>query len=122
MRHPRCQWPGKRGEGGMGEVYRAARTEADRAGIGPRALLRSWKRGLAMVAVVAAVLLVGVVAQRMTESRAARVVRSVRLTFTGQVAFPALEAKSGRGRGAGSLSPVKNTMFGDEHASMPDVD
>ena len=45
-----------------------------------------------MVAVVAAVLLVGVVAQRTLTSPAARVVRSVRLTFTGQAAFPSLEA------------------------------
>ena len=69
-----------------------ARAETDRAGVRPRASLRSWKRGLAMVAVVAAVLLAGVVAQRMTTSPAAKVVRSVRLTFTGQVAFPSLEA------------------------------
>ena len=45
-----------------------------------------------MVAVVAAVLLAGVVAQRMTTSPPAKVVRSVQLTFTGQVAFPSLEA------------------------------
>ena len=70
----------------------AARAETDRARIRPRASLRSWKRGLATVAVVAAVLLVGVVAQRMTTSPSARVVRSVRLTFTGQVAWPAIEA------------------------------
>ena len=70
----------------------AARAETDRAGVRPRASLRSWKRGLAMVAVVAAVLLAGVVAQRMMTSPPAKVVRSVRLTFTGQVAFPSLEA------------------------------
>jgi dipeptidyl aminopeptidase/acylaminoacyl peptidase len=44
------------------------------------------------VAVVAAVLLVGVVVQQTMTSPAARVVRSVRLTFTGQAAFPSLEA------------------------------
>ena len=45
-----------------------------------------------MVAVVAAVLLAGVVAQRMATPPSARVVRSVQLTFTGQVTFPSLEA------------------------------
>ena len=69
-----------------------ARAETGRAGVRPRASLRSWKRGLAMVAVVAAVLLAGVVAQRIMTSPPAKVVRSVRLTFTGQVAFPSLEA------------------------------
>ncbi len=70
----------------------AVRAETDRARIRPRALLRSWNRALATMAVVAAVLLVGVVAQRMAAPPSARVVRSVQLTFTGRVAWPDIEA------------------------------
>ena len=68
----------------------AARAETERAPIRPRGSLRSWKLGLATMAVVAAVLLAGVVAQRMATPPSARVVRSVQLTFTGQVAGPTL--------------------------------
>ncbi len=46
----------------------AARAETERAPIRPRASLRSWKRGLATMAVVAAVLLAGVVVQRMADA------------------------------------------------------
>ena len=70
----------------------AARAETDRARVRPRVPLRSWKRGLATVAVVAAVVLVGIVGQRMRASPSARIVRSVQLTFTGQVAWPDIEA------------------------------
>jgi DNA-binding winged helix-turn-helix (wHTH) protein len=70
----------------------AAGEATDGARVRSRARLGSWKRALATMAVVAAVLLAGVVAQRMPPRSSARVVRSVRLTFTGQVDFPALEA------------------------------
>ena len=71
----------------------AARAETDRARVRPRVPLRSWKRGLVTVAVVAAVVLVGIVAQRMATPPSARVVRSVQLTFTGQVDWPEVEAE-----------------------------
>jgi Tol biopolymer transport system component len=45
------------------------------------------------MAVVAAVLLAGVIAQRMATPPAARVVRSVQLTFSGQVNWPSHEAE-----------------------------
>ena len=70
----------------------AARAETERAPITSRASLRSWKPGVTTVAVVAAVLLAGVIIQRMATPPSARVVRSVRLTFTGRAAFPAIEA------------------------------
>jgi DNA-binding winged helix-turn-helix (wHTH) protein len=70
----------------------AARAETDRARVRPRVRLRSWKRGLATMAVLAAVLLAGVVVQRMATPPSARVVRSVQLTFTGQVTWPDIEA------------------------------
>ena len=71
----------------------AARAETDRARVRPRVLLRSWKRGLGTVAVVAAVVLVGIVVQRMAAPPSARVVRSVQLTFTGLVNWPSIEAE-----------------------------
>jgi DNA-binding winged helix-turn-helix (wHTH) protein/Tol biopolymer transport system component len=69
----------------------AARGEAERAPTSPRAWLRSWKRALATMAVLAAVLLAGVVVQRMATPPSARVVRSVQLTFTGHVRWPATD-------------------------------
>ena len=70
----------------------AARDETERALIKSLASLRSWKRGVTTMAVVAAVLLAGVVIQRMATPPSARVVRSVQLTFTGHVAWPDIEA------------------------------
>ena len=64
---------------------------ADRARVRDRTPPRSWKRGLGTMAVVAAVLLVGFVAQWMAASPSPRIVRSVQLTFTGQVATPGIE-------------------------------
>ena len=69
----------------------AARAETDRARVRPRVPLRSWTRAVATMAVVAAVLLAGIVAHRMSTPPVVRVVSSTRLTFTGQVASPALE-------------------------------
>ncbi len=75
----------------LGERLVATDVEADRARVRPRTPLRSSKKRLAAIAVVAAVLLLAVVGPRMTASPSARVVRSVQLTFTGQIASPALE-------------------------------
>ena len=70
-----------------------ARAEADRAGVRPRASLRSWgSEAWRWWRSWPPFCWSGIVAQRMMTSPSAKVVRSVRLTFTGQVAFPALEA------------------------------
>lgn len=68
----------------------AAHAEAKPTLVGPGTRRRSWTRGLAIAAVVVAVLLMGAVVQRMIARPSARVVRSIQLTFTGQVASPAL--------------------------------
>jgi hypothetical protein len=56
-----------------------------------RALLGSWTRALATAGIVAAILLAGIVAQRMVATPIPRIIRSVQLTFTGQVAAPGIE-------------------------------
>ena len=72
----------------------ATGVEAPRARASPRTPLGSLKRGLATLAVLAAVLLVIFIGQRMTAAPSGRVVRSVQLTFTGQVAWPGFESDS----------------------------
>jgi Tol biopolymer transport system component/DNA-binding winged helix-turn-helix (wHTH) protein len=62
-----------------------------RAPLGYRTAARPWKRGLAAMGVVAAVLLVRFVAQWMAAPPSPRIVRSVQLTFTGQVSTPEIE-------------------------------
>jgi DNA-binding winged helix-turn-helix (wHTH) protein len=69
----------------------SAGTIADRARVRSRALLGSWTRALATAGIVAAILLAGIVAQRMVATPIPRIIRSVQLTFTGQVAAPGIE-------------------------------
>ncbi len=64
---------------------------ADRARVRDRTPPRSWKRRLGPMGAVAAVLLVGVAAHWMGASPAPRIVRSVQLTFSGQVAIPEVQ-------------------------------